>query len=132
MTERSEPDDRGDEREEENLEDVRDRLSAFVGSEGEDEERPDEPRGESTGSGPEEGDSGGSAIEDDAEESPSSGEGTQNSNVVVEAAVREHVEDMAVASEFYEPLNEAVNELLADAAQRARANGRKTVQVRDL
>ncbi|PSP71889.1 DUF1931 domain-containing protein [Halobacteriales archaeon QS_3_64_16] len=39
---------------------------------------------------------------------------------------------MAVASEFYEPLNEAINELLADAARRARANGRKTVQVRDL
>jgi hypothetical protein len=132
MTERSEPNGRGNERDGESLEDVRDRLSAFVGSEGDEEERPDGPRKESRGSSPEERDSGEDAIEGNAEESTSPGEGTRSNNVVAKAAVGEHVEGMAVASEFYEPLNEAVDELLADAARRARANGRKTVQARDL
>jgi hypothetical protein len=132
MTERSEPDNRGDDREGESLEDVRDRLSAFVGSEGDEEERPDEPAKELTESSPEGGDSVGNASEGNVEAVPPAGRKATGSNVVVKAAVREHVEDMAVASEFYEPLNEAVNELLADAARRARANGRKTVQARDL
>jgi histone H3/H4 len=37
-----------------------------------------------------------------------------------------------VSSDFYDALDDEVAELLADAADRAEANGRKTVQPRDL
>ncbi|MFT4950053.1 MAG: histone H3/H4, partial [Natronomonas sp.] len=37
-----------------------------------------------------------------------------------------------VASDFYEALDDAGEELLEDAADRAQANDRKTVQPRDL
>jgi len=39
---------------------------------------------------------------------------------------------MNVASDFYDALDEEVEELLADAARRASENDRKTVQPRDL
>lgn len=117
-------------REQESIEDVRDRLSAFVGEGNEgDEERPGEPTDGPMESGSYEADSGGERIEGDTEESRDE---TRGNNLIIKTAVREHVEGMAVASDFYEPLNKAVNELLADAARRARANGRKTVQTHDL
>jgi len=52
--------------------------------------------------------------------------------LVVKAAVKEALSDMNVASDFYEALDEEVDELLADAARRAEENDRKTVQPRDL
>jgi histone H3/H4 len=53
-------------------------------------------------------------------------------DLVVKAAVKEALDDNYVAEEFYEALDEEVDELLEDAARRADANDRKTVQPRDL
>lgn len=53
-------------------------------------------------------------------------------NLIVKAAVKEALADQNVASDFYDALDEEVAELLADAAGRAEANDRKTVQSRDL
>lgn len=53
-------------------------------------------------------------------------------DLIVKAAVKEELEQMNVASDFYEALDEEVEELLADAARRAEHNDRKTVQPRDL
>jgi histone H3/H4 len=53
-------------------------------------------------------------------------------DLIVKAAVKEELDDMNVASDFYDALDERVEELLEDAARRADANDRKTVQPRDL
>ena len=53
-------------------------------------------------------------------------------DLIVKAAVKEALNDMNVASDFYDALDEEVDEILADAARRADANDRKTVQPRDL
>ena len=49
-----------------------------------------------------------------------------------EAAVKDALSDHNVSADFYDALNEEVAELLDDAAERAEANDRKTVQPRDL
>lgn len=51
---------------------------------------------------------------------------------VVKSAVRDHLEDKNVAADFFDALDEEVNDILEDAARRADANDRKTVQARDL
>ena len=53
-------------------------------------------------------------------------------NTIVKAAVKEELSDVNVSADFYDALDEEVGELLADAAQRAQDNDRKTVQPRDL
>jgi len=53
-------------------------------------------------------------------------------DLIVKAAVKEELDDMNVASDFYDALDAEVEELLADAARRADENDRKTVQPRDL
>ncbi|EMA43744.1 MULTISPECIES: hypothetical protein [Halococcus] len=53
-------------------------------------------------------------------------------DLIVKAAVKEELNDMNVASDFYDALDEEVTELLDDAARRADENDRKTVQPRDL
>ena len=53
-------------------------------------------------------------------------------DLIVKAAVKEALDDKNVASYFYDALDEEVSELLEDAARRAEANDRKTVQPRDL
>lgn len=53
-------------------------------------------------------------------------------DLIVKAAVKEALDDMNVASDFYDALDEEVAALLDDAARRAQANDRKTVQPRDL
>jgi histone H3/H4 len=53
-------------------------------------------------------------------------------DLIVKSAVKEALEDQNVSAEFYDALDEEVAELLADAADRAEANDRKTVQPRDL
>jgi hypothetical protein len=130
MTERSVADDRYEKGDRESLEDVRDRLSEFIegGGRGH-EERSDESADGSTVAGSDEPDSSGEVIDSDA---GTPGAEPERSDLVVKAAVRERIENMAVASDFYEPLNEAIGELLSDAARRAEGNGRKTVQARDL
>jgi histone H3/H4 len=50
---------------------------------------------------------------------------------IVKSAVKEAT-DKNVSSDFYEALDEAVADLVDDAAERAEANNRRTVQPRDL
>lgn len=57
---------------------------------------------------------------------------TRMADLIVKAAVKEALNEKNVSSEFYDALDDEVAELLADAADRAEANGRKTVQPRDL
>ncbi len=53
-------------------------------------------------------------------------------DLIVQSAVKDHLDNHNVASDFYDALDEEVAELLEDAAQRAEDNDRKTVQARDL
>lgn len=54
------------------------------------------------------------------------------SNLIVKAAMKDALSDQNVSAEFYDVLNEEVTEPLDDAAERAEANNRKTVQPCDL
>ena len=53
-------------------------------------------------------------------------------DLIVQSTVKEQLEDMNVAAEFYDALDEEVDSLLEQAAQRAQDNDHKTVQPRDL
>lgn len=53
-------------------------------------------------------------------------------DLIVKAAVKDELDDMNVASDFYAALDDEVEDLLDDAARRAESNDRKTVQPRDL
>jgi histone H3/H4 len=53
-------------------------------------------------------------------------------DLIVKSAVKDALDDNNVSADFYEALDDEVAELLDDAAQRAAANDRKTVQPRDL
>ena len=49
-----------------------------------------------------------------------------------DTAVKEQLDEMNIAADFYNALDEDVAKLIEDAARRAEANDRKTVQPRDL
>ena len=53
-------------------------------------------------------------------------------DLIVKSGVKEALADHPVSADFYEALNDEVAELLTDAAERAEANDRKTVEPRDL
>ena len=53
-------------------------------------------------------------------------------DLIVKAAVKDALDDKNVSSDFYGALDDEVADLLKDAARRAEANDRKTVQPRDL
>lgn len=53
-------------------------------------------------------------------------------DLIVKSAVKDALTNYNVSSDFYEALDDEVSDLLEDAANRANANGRKTVQSRDL
>lgn len=53
-------------------------------------------------------------------------------DLIVKSAVRAALEGSNVSADFYDALDAEVEELLEDAARRAEANDRKTVQPRDL
>lgn len=53
-------------------------------------------------------------------------------DLIVKNAVKETLEENNVSSDFYGALDDEVEELLEDAARRAEANDRRTVQPRDL
>ena len=53
-------------------------------------------------------------------------------NTIVKAAVKEHLADQNVSSDFYDAFDDEVKDLLMEAARRAEENERKTVQARDL
>lgn len=58
-------------------------------------------------------------------------------NLIVKAKVKDFVlqaagENLSVASDFSDALNEKVQELVKNAIGRARANGRKTIMAKDV
>lgn len=53
-------------------------------------------------------------------------------NLIVKSNVKEALSNNNVSADFNEALDERVGELLEEAANRAKANDRKTVQPRDL
>ncbi|PSQ22241.1 DUF1931 domain-containing protein [Halobacteriales archaeon QS_8_65_32] len=53
-------------------------------------------------------------------------------NLIVKAAVKDQLDSMNVSSDFYDALDDEVDQLLENAARRAEENDRKTVQPRDL
>lgn len=53
-------------------------------------------------------------------------------NLIVKAAVKDQLDSMNVSSDFYDALDDEVDQLLENAARRAEDNDRKTVQPRDL
>ena len=53
-------------------------------------------------------------------------------DLIIKSKIKSAVPDMSVAGEVAEALNKKVLELLDHAAKRARLNGRRTLQARDL
>ena len=53
-------------------------------------------------------------------------------DLIVNSGVKDALDGYNVAADFYDALDDEVAELLEDAARRAEANDRKTVQPRDL
>jgi histone H3/H4 len=53
-------------------------------------------------------------------------------SLIVKAKIKDVAKDVNVAGDFAEALNKKVEELVMAAVERAKANGRKTVQARDL
>jgi len=53
-------------------------------------------------------------------------------NLIVKSAVKNTLDENNVSADFYDALDAEVEELLEDAARRAEANDRRTVQPRDL
>lgn len=54
------------------------------------------------------------------------------SELIVKSRVKEALDGMNVSADFYDELDDRVEELLDEADRRAEQNGRKTVQPRDL
>lgn len=52
--------------------------------------------------------------------------------IVVKSKVREELKDSNLGGDFVEALNKEVAQLVHKAEERAKANGRKTVQAKDL
>ncbi|MBI2449235.1 DUF1931 domain-containing protein [Candidatus Pacearchaeota archaeon] len=53
-------------------------------------------------------------------------------DLIVKSKIKEAVKDLNIAAEVAEALNKRVVDMLQDAAERAKANGRRTLQARDL
>jgi len=53
-------------------------------------------------------------------------------DIIVKSKIKEAVPDMRVSGDVAEALNRKVLRLLEDAATRAKLNGRRTLQARDL
>lgn len=53
-------------------------------------------------------------------------------SLIVKSKVKDYVKDMNVAGDFADALSKVCEDLIAKACERAAANGRKTVQARDL
>ncbi|MBN2250544.1 MAG: DUF1931 domain-containing protein [Candidatus Altiarchaeota archaeon] len=52
--------------------------------------------------------------------------------LVVKTKIKDYVGDMNVSGDFAEELSKKVEMLIKDAAERAKSNGRKTVQSKDI
>jgi histone H3/H4 len=53
-------------------------------------------------------------------------------DLIIKSKIKSAVPDLSVAAEVGPALNKKVLELLDDAAKRAKLNGRRTLQARDL
>ena len=53
-------------------------------------------------------------------------------NLIVKAGVKDALEKHNISADFYEAFDEEVADIIDAAAERAEANGRKTVQPGDL
>ena len=53
-------------------------------------------------------------------------------DLIIKSKIKSAVPEMAVAAEVGPALNEKVQDILDQATKRARANGRRTLQARDL
>lgn len=53
-------------------------------------------------------------------------------DMIVKSKIKEAVKELNVSSDVPEALNKKVEALLKEAAERAKANGRRTLQARDL
>jgi histone H3/H4 len=53
-------------------------------------------------------------------------------DLIVKSRIKEAVKELNVAGEVAEALNRKVEQLLKEAVERAKANGRRTLQARDL
>lgn len=53
-------------------------------------------------------------------------------DLIVKSKIKSAVPELSVASDVPSALNKKVHELLQQGAQRAKANGRRTLQARDL
>lgn len=53
-------------------------------------------------------------------------------NLIIKSNIKEAVSELNVAAEVADALNKKVEQILKEAAERAKANGRRTLQARDL
>ncbi len=53
-------------------------------------------------------------------------------DLIVKSKIKEAVPELQVAAEVADALNKKVLDLLKEASERAKANGRRTLQARDL
>ncbi len=53
-------------------------------------------------------------------------------SLVVRSKIKEYIKDMNVSGDFADALSKKCEQLINEAVKRAEANGRKTVQSRDL
>jgi len=53
-------------------------------------------------------------------------------SLVIRSKIKNYIKDMNVSGDFTEALSKKCEQLIKDAIERAKANGRRTVQSRDL
>lgn len=53
-------------------------------------------------------------------------------DIIIKSKIKEAVPELSVAAEVADALNAKVTKLLHEASERAKANGRRTLQARDL
>lgn len=53
-------------------------------------------------------------------------------DLIIKSKIKSAVPDLSVASDVANALNEKVAQILDDAAKRAKANGRRTLQAKDI
>lgn len=53
-------------------------------------------------------------------------------DLIIKSKIKEAVRELNVSSDVPEALNKKVEQILKEAAARAKANGRRTLQARDL
>ncbi len=53
-------------------------------------------------------------------------------DIIIKSKIKSACSDMSVAGEVPDALNKKVKQILDEAVQRAKANGRRTLQARDL